>query len=340
MSRIKEKSERRVEQRSTGRLPRLAGAVAAAAALGLLATGPASGDEPTVSHPRIIAHFDFAAGQTPENIALESDGSADLTFAYARQIAHVTHTGDTRILATLPAVANPSTPKVGAAVVLGIARAHDGALYVNYATGTSETGIWRLGTDGSAPVQIAKLPTNGFPNGLALDERRGVLYAADSVRGTVWSVPRTGGEPTAWAVGSVLNPLPAPAAGFGANGLRFHRDAVWVSNTDTGTLLRIPVRDNGSAGAIETRATGLAGIDDFGFVAAHEDTAFAALPVTNQVALVRADGAHTVVLTQQDGLSNPTAVAVRGRTAYVTSAAYFTQKDPDLLLARLHRRLR
>jgi hypothetical protein len=41
------------------------------------------------------------------------------------------------------------------------------------------------------------------------------------------------------------------------------------------------------------------------------------------------------VLTSTDGLSNPTSVAVRGSTAYVTSGAYFTHADPNLLLAKL-----
>ncbi|MFI7501508.1 hypothetical protein ACIBVL_23990 [Streptomyces sp. NPDC049687] len=322
------------------RLPRLAGVTAAALALGLLATAPAAGGEPSVSDPRIVAHFNFAKGQTPENIALEPDGSADLTFAFARQVAKVTRKGDKRILATLPDVANPDTP-VGAAVVTGIARAENGTLYVNYVTGTSKTGIWRIAPDGSAPKQIAKLPRDGFPNGLALDERRGVLYAADSLRGTVWRVPRKGGTPTAWATGAALDPGTGPeASGFGVNGLRFHHNAVWVSNSDAGTLLRIPVRQGGSAGRIETRATGLTGIDDFGFVERHRDTVLAALITDNEVVRVRPNGTHTVVLTEDDGLSNPTSVAVRGRSVYVPSAAYFTQKDPNLLLARVHQRAR
>ncbi|GGR95012.1 hypothetical protein GCM10010269_37470 [Streptomyces humidus] len=323
------------------RVTRPAVATAVAVALGLLAAAPATGGEPTVSDPRVVAHFQLARGETPENIVLEPDGSADLTFSTARQVVNVTRQGRTRVLATLPAVANPKTPVVRAAVVLGIARARNGTLYVNYATGTARTGIWRVDPDGSAPRQIAELPPNGFPNGLALDERRGVLYAADSVRGTVWRVPCHGGAPTAWATGAALEPRNAPpAARVGVNGLRLHRDAVWVSNTNAGTLLRIPVRPDGSAGAIETRATRLYAIDDFGFVERRRDTALVALTGGNEVALVRPDGTHRVVLTAADGLSAPTSVAVRGRTAYVTSAAYFAQRDPNLLLARVHQRAR
>ena len=317
------------------RLPRLAACASAAVALTVLASGPASAGDLTVSDPRIVAHFDLAAGQTPENIALAPDGSAILTFAFARQVARVDQQGATEILATLPAVANPNTPVIGVAATSGVARAHDGTLYVNYATGTAESGVWRIKPDGSAPEQIAQLPANSFPNGLALDEECGVLYAADSV-GTVWRIPRDGGTPTAWATGAELQPLPAPNGAVGANGLKLHDGAVWVSNTDRQTLLRIPVRPDKTAGPVETRATGLAWIDDFTFTG-HGDTVLAALIMSNELALVRPDGTHKILLTQQDGLSNPTSAAVRKGKLYVTSAAFFTQNDPNLLLARLHK---
>ncbi|MEU0335120.1 hypothetical protein [Streptomyces sp. NPDC006193] len=310
-------------------------AATAVLAFGLVAAAPAPGSEPVVTDARVVAHFDLAAGRTPENIALERDGSADLTFASARQVARVAPDGRTRVLATLPAVADPATPLVGSAVVTGIARAQDGTLYVNYATGTAATGIWRLSPTGGAPERIAALPADGLPNGLALDERRGVLYAADSVRGTVWRVPRAGGTATAWAVGEALEPLRAPSAsGFGANGIKVHRDAVWVSHTGRGALLRIPVGADGAAGPVETRATGLEGIDDFAFPGQGRSV-LAALNSGSRVVLVRPDGAVVTVLTARDGLSNPTSVAVRGRTVYVPSAAYSTGRDPNLLLARL-----
>jgi len=55
----------------------------------------------------------------------------------------------------------------------------------------------------------------------------------------------------------------------------------------------------------------------------------------NQAELVTPDGTSHTVLTAADGLSNPSAVGVRGRTVYVTSAAYFTGVDPNLLVAHL-----
>ncbi|MEU1225479.1 hypothetical protein [Streptomyces sp. NPDC005828] len=320
----------------SSRHPRLAAVALATTALTLLAGGPASAVDPTVSDPRVIAHFDFAKGQTPENIALEPDGSADITFAFAHAIARVDKQGEWKTIATLPDVANPQTPNLGAALALGIARAHDGTLYAAYATGTAETGIWRIAPGGGTPEQIAQLPADAFPNGIALDEHCDTLYAADSNRGEVWSIPLNGGTPTVWASGAAL--APSPELPFGANGLKLHDDAVWVSNSAQGTLLRIPFGPDRTAGPIETRAVGLTGIDDFTFTG-HGDTVLAALNSVNELELVRADGTHKTVLTATDGLDNPTSVAVRAKTVYVNSAAFFdtTNPDPNLLLARISR---
>lgn len=283
-------------------------------------------------HVRFVAHLDMADGQRPENIALEPGGSAVVTFAYSRQVARIHPDGRVHVLATLPEPpAGAETPALSSPFLGGIVRAHDGTLYFLYATGSSDlTGLWRL-RPGGTPQRIAALPADGLPNGLALDGHEDRLYVADSVLGTVWRVPVTGGKPSPWATAPEL-----AAAGFlGANGIKVRNGAVWVSNLDKGTVLRIPVTRYGAAGRVETRATGLTNIDDFAFTG-HGDTLLAAINADNEVARVRPDGSHTVVLTGADGLENPTSLAVRGNKAYVASGAYFTNDDPNLLAARIN----
>ncbi|WP_394617129.1 hypothetical protein JNUCC0626_47220 [Lentzea sp. JNUCC 0626] len=276
--------------------------------------------------PHIVQHFDLGKGQTPEGIVLSPNGTAYVTFAKARQIAEISPRGEVRILATLPAPADggTGTPALGFPLTV----ASDGTLYFLYATGTADlTGVWSL-RPGGTPRRIAPLPADSLPNGLALDQRTRTLYVADST-GAVWKVPTTGGA-TVWSSGQELKPN-----GFlGANGLKLHDGAVWVTNLDRGTVLRIPLRSNGSA--VEVVATGLTGIDDFAFTG-RGDEIIAALDTVNEVALVRPNGRHEVVLTAADGLQGPTSIAVRGRTVYVPSAAYLTAQDPNLLLAHLGR---
>jgi streptogramin lyase len=286
------------------------------------ASGPAS--------PRIVAHFNLQAGQTPENAAIEPDGSADITLAAANQVARVTRAGKVTIIATLPP--SGQCPVLPGPAATGIVRAHDGTLYVAECSATSTTGIWRL-RRGSAPVQIAKLPANGFPNGMVLDDRTGSLYVSDSLLGTVWKVPARGGVPSAWATGPELDKV----SFLGANGLALRHGAIWVGNLDQGLIARIPIRRDGSAGPAKPVVTGLTGegLDDFSVVG-RDNTIIAALNMANEVIAVTPGRQPRVLLTAADGLSTPTSVRVHAGSLYVTSAAYFTS-DPNLLVAPLGR---
>ncbi|MCX4551208.1 MULTISPECIES: hypothetical protein [unclassified Streptomyces] len=320
------------------KLVRTAAAVAVLSATAIAVTTispvPASAVSAPLSNARIALHLDLAKKQTPENIAMAPDGSAYVTFAEARQVARISPGGAVRILATLPRPADDGahTPALGFPLTVGIVRAHDGTLYFLYATGTADlTGVWRL-RPGGKPQRIAALPATGLPNGLALDPRTGTLYVTDSALGTIWSVPVTGGVPTAWSTAPEL----ASTGFLGANGLKIHDGAVWATNLDKGTVLRIPILGDGRSGPVRTRATGLPGIDDFAFTG-HGDQMLAALNGPSEVALIQTDGSHSTVLTGADGLQNPTSVTLRGDTVYVGSAAYLTGTDPNFVRARLNR---
>jgi hypothetical protein len=278
--------------------------------------------------PRIIVHYDLAAGQQPENVVVEPRGDLDVTLATALQVERVTPQGKRTALAILPKATDGGThtPILGFPIATGIVRARDGALYVGYAAGDATlTGVWRV-SPGVPPRRVIPFPADSFPNGMAL--AGDTLYVADSALGKIWRAPVCGGEPTTWAGGPALQ----AAGGFAANGLKVHDGAVWASNTTQGTLLRVPVRRDGSAGEIQVKATGLTAIDDFAF---NGDTVVAALNFPNEVAVVRPDGTSGIALTSDDGLRGPTSVAVDRGRVYVLSAAYVLQNDPNILVADL-----
>ncbi|WP_368861878.1 hypothetical protein [Frankia gtarii] len=318
-------SKRNITITMSALLAAAAALTAAAPANALPAGGP-------LTDVRVATHFDLSAGQMPENITLLPDGTADVTFAASRQVAQITPRGVTRIMATLPAPANGgvNTPVLGFPLATGIVHTSDGTAYVLYATGTADlTGLWRL-SPRKAPQRIAALPAGGLPNGLALDGHSGQLYITDSVPGTVWTVPVTGGTPTAWSTAPEL----ASTGFLGANGAKVHGGALWVTNLDRGTLLRIPILSGNRAGAPQVRASGLVGIDDFAFTGRGDDV-LAAVNGPNTVVHIHSDGTSSTVLDATDGLQNPTSVALRGDDVYVLSAAYTTATDPNLLRARL-----
>jgi sugar lactone lactonase YvrE len=281
----------------------------------------------SITDPHEIAHFDVSALQQPENLALEPNGSVDVTFNRARQVARVSPDGTYTILATLP------QDTAGNTIVSGIVRTADGTLYVNYNAG-SQSGIWRIPPNGGTAQQIVAIPSARGLNGLAYDPAQRALYATDSSLGLVWKISPAQGTATIWAQGTPLQPT--TASGKGANGLKLHDGAVWVSNTTLGTLLRIPIQPDGTAGTTNLAAQGITGIDDFAF--APDGQVVAAQNALSEASIVNVNtGAHTLALTATDGLSNPTSVAIRGNTVYITSGAYFTHTDPNLLAATLTR---
>ncbi|WP_158846313.1 hypothetical protein [Saccharothrix deserti] len=318
---------------------RIAAGIMTAAAAMMVATTPAATADAVPTAPvdvqtdaRIAVHFDLAAGQMPENVALAPDGTAYVTFAAARQVAAIDRRGNTRVLATLPAPADGgvNTPVLRFALTTGIVRTYDGVLHFLYASGDpTSTGLYRL-VPGGTPQRIAALPADGLPNGLALDSRAGVFYITDSVRGTISTVPLRGGRATVWSAAREL----APSGFLGANGIKVRGGAVWATNLDQGTLLRIPLRA-ARPGPVRVVASGLVGIDDFDFAG---DDVLAALNGPNKIVRIAADGTAGTMLTSADGLQNPTSVAVRGGVVLVLSAAYTTARDPNIIIAALPRR--
>jgi hypothetical protein len=306
-------------------------AIAAALAAGALTAtaGPAgaSGGTLTLSNPRVVAHFNLSAGQTPEDVAVEPNGSADISFSEADEVARVTLDGQVTVLGGLPQTGACTPNPIG--LSLGLVRELDGTLFLVDCTGDANTGVWRI-TPGLAPVQTATLPANSFPNDMAFDPLHGQLYIADSALATVWRVPVSGGTPVAWISDAAL----AKTSFIGANGVAVHNGAVWVSNTDMGTIVRFPIQSDGTAGPVQTVVTGVAGaIDNFVFVPG-TDLIMAALVVANEVVLIQ-DGQVHPLLTAADGLSNPTSVAVQRGTVYVGSGAVAGGGDPNLLIAHI-----
>ncbi|MEH0575992.1 MULTISPECIES: hypothetical protein [Streptomyces] len=276
------------------------------------ATGHADA-RPAVTHVKTVAAFDFATGDVPENVTVAPDHSLTVSMVGAPAgerpaLVRIVPSGHRTVLVT---------GQKGDGIT-GNTRGHDGIVYYNvWSSDASRNGVWKL-PPGGTPHRIAALPVGGVPNGLAIDPAGRTLYVADSRMGTVWAVPVSGGPATAWLVDPALAIEASAPVPYGANGLRFHNGAVWVSNLSKGTLLRIPVTATGAAGRVHTVTSGLTGIDDFNFLSDRSDVVFAALNTRNQIAVVYPNGTTRTVLTASDGLASPTATAVRGKRLYIT----------------------
>ncbi|MFC7100940.1 hypothetical protein ACFQQB_10975 [Nonomuraea rubra] len=111
------------------------------------------------------------------------------------------------------------------------------------------------------------------------------------MHGTITTVPLNGGHAQVWSSARELS----ATTFLGANGIKVRHGAVWATNLDRGTLLRIPI-DRGRPGPVRVKAAGLAGIDDIAFTGTGDDQVIATLNVPNKVVRISGDGRATTLL--------------------------------------------
>ncbi|WP_328544856.1 hypothetical protein [Streptomyces europaeiscabiei] len=282
--------------------------------------------QPVITQVKTAAAFNFASGDSPENITANPDGSLTVSLLGAPankppKLVRITASGQRTTLVT----------GHQGDQITGNTRGNDGTVYYNVnSDDASRNGTWKLPPHGR-PQRLAALPADGLPNGLAIDRTGRTLYAADSYNGTVWAVPVSRGAARVWLTGPELAPDPKTSLKLGVNGVRFHKGAVWVSNFNQGTLLRIPVTAHKDPGPIQTVADKLPDFDDFSFLNNHSDTVFAAQnDPTDRVSVVHPNGTHETALTVDDGLASPTTTAVRGNQLYIANAGFNAPHDAKL----------
>ncbi|MGI5166508.1 hypothetical protein ACQEU3_19355 [Spirillospora sp. CA-253888] len=291
-----------------------------------LATGPGS-----LANPQVTAKLDDADGQRPEGLALEPDGAGNVTFGgKAHQIARIGTDGNVKVLDTLPA------PEGDAAGPSGITRGSNGTLYVANAAGSADqNGIWRL-PRGAKASRVASLPADAAAKGVTIDEASGDIYLTEHAKGQIWKIRAHDDKATLWAQGDELAGSGGDSGG-GASGIKVRNGAVWTTNADKGTLVRIPIKGDGTAGDPEVKATDLKGAGDLAFTQGTDDVALVTQESANQVVRVKSDGTHDPVLNAQSGLAGPTSVVVREGKAHIANAGTDDKKEPGLLTADVQR---
>ncbi len=295
-----------------------------------------------VTDVQTAAKFDYAAGEVPENITVNPDGSMTLSLLGSCAVCQRTHGPELMRISASGHRTVLATGQVGEAIS-GNTRGDDGTVYYSvWAPGNAaRNGVYTLLQDGT-PQRIAALPADAGPNGLAIDSTGTTLYIADSFKSTIWSVPVSGGSVTPWLTDAALAPVPTEALPIGANGLRFHNGALWVSNFNQGTLLRVPVTGTGAPGPIHLVTGGLPNIDDLSFLTPTSDVVFAAQNGSSsqngpdRVVVVYPDGTYKAVLTSADGLASPSATAVRGNTLYITDGGVPEPHDAKVQTASIN----
>jgi sugar lactone lactonase YvrE len=214
---------------------------------------------------------------------------------------------------------------------------------------TVGSGVYRINARGSLAKVIA-LPAGTWPNGIALHDGR--AYITDSALGAVWRARIGGGvaSPAApWFQDALLapgDPETDPAKiGIGANGIAFRGERVFVSVSDYGRIVRIPVMNDGTPGApkVVCERPELMTADGLAFDALHRlwiatDSGTTGTSPSGALYRLPASGDLRLIVDDPGWLNYPT-MPVFGttkstlHTLFIANGAYFGYEDssaPDI----------
>lgn len=274
--------------------------------------------------PAVLVSFDPAKGELPEGIAVDPAGRALLGFAPSGTVVSVDlATSEVKPFAKLP------TPPPNMGFMTGLALDGEKRLYgalVSFSP-DAQPGIYRAPAAGGEATLFASDPGMVFPNGLVF-QPNGTLLVTDSAAGVIFAVSPAGHVAT-WATSDLLQgkkDFCGPDLNtfdVGANGIALARDAAYVANNDRGSIVRIPIRDDGSAGTaeifVEPNCATLGGAD--GIVLDTDGSLLVAVNRQDRLVRIGQDGSLAVV-SEGGRLDFPASLAIRDRSLLVTSFAF------------------
>ena len=298
---------------------------------GLLIACAGSSKAPSPS--AFLAPFDPAQGQLPEGLAV-GKGALFVGMAPSSQVFRVTPDGKASPYGQLPQV------PPGNGFMTGIALDAKGNLYVALASFVPEvqTGIYRITRGGGQGVLFASDKAMALPNALAFDKKANLLIS-DSFAAAVFKVTPDG-KASKWLEHPLLkgdkNACPPAVLPFdiGANGLAFgNKSDLFVLNTDQGTVVRVPVKRDGSPGTPEVFAgpdcANLKGAD--GLAIDSKGNLYVGVNFPNKLVKMGKDKKVTVL--ESGGLLDGPAniafgVGKQAKTLYIANFAFLSAQTP------------
>ena len=217
-----------------------------------------AGGTTTAASAGMFPAFISMPGVSPRGVAVDKIGNVYVSVGEVRATLEYI-----QVRKYSPAGEQLFSVEIGQGTIGGLMVTANGDLYIALAAGSAR-GVYRMDREG----QIELLPGSNqifFANGLAFDNV-GTLYITESVslmgppppfgQGGIWRIPRGGTaelclrDELLTGTGVLKQPVP-----IGANGIAYYHGNLYVTNTEKGTVLRIPVWPDGSLGLPELWTT-------------------------------------------------------------------------------------
>jgi len=184
-----------------------------------------------------------------------------------------------------------------------------------------ETALKAFGLSNAVLKASYAFPGNGVCNDIAV-AKDGTLYATDTTGARVLRLKKGAAALDIWAADPMLLGT--------ADGVALLADgSVYVNSVGQGTLLRIPVKADGSAGAIVKLETSRPLTTPDGMRSVGSKTMLL-VEGAGRLDEVTINGDKADVKVLKEGLTGPTAVTLVGGMAYVAEAKLNYRNDPKL----------
>jgi sugar lactone lactonase YvrE len=195
----------------------------------------------------------------------------------------------------------------------------------------TRTGVYRID---AKTRNVAALATkaDGWPFCFPLDIRIdswGNLYMADVTYSGIWKISPDGKKVDLWSTHSLLNPAPSPYSGFylGVSGLALDAGEknIYAVTMGNPMLLRIPIKEDGSAGQPQTLSSGYSLLD--GVLLDAKGNIYISEMLRNEIWVLSPDGSQRIQIANLANapLDNNTNLVLKGDVLCTTNEGYIHQ---------------
>ncbi len=253
-----------------------------------------------------VLRLDAMRSEFPDAVATR-EGRGYVALRALRRVIEVSPDGNYRAYAEGPAGGS----------VRGIAFDAMGRMLITVVSTTAaQTGLYRVEAGGGVATLLFHDDALVNPAGVAVD-RAGATWVADSDPGAVWRAPPGSTTLARWSnapelAGGAVVCGPTGGVRTGANGIAVDLTdgAVFVTNSDRSTVVRLPIASNDAVGTVTVHTVRdcphLAGA--WGLTLAG-DSLITAAGTVNQITRVARDGTITAITAPDGLLRTPAGVA-------------------------------